>query len=368
MLSPAVLQCLYEAHHHVPCEQLLQTSSLKFPHTQYGEEVTPLDCYRLGCCLAHSSCNVCLQLRLNSDMLHHLMLGLRSSNTRTSSIQTLFLRPPITQPLLAILNEIPQQFLRGLDLSHCELDREMANHLATVVPKLKSLRCLDIRGNPIGSGGLVKLLHSLTSLSLDSLNLINVGLGCPDISALSPLLSENSSLRRLSIGDEGLPDDCLSILVQTTLTCRSLHTLHLWLLDLRPYMSSMSHLLSSKACHLSKLELHGCKIGEDNCKALSRGLTTNSSLTSLVFSMFDVPLSGQLGRGGAEALADMILTNSKLENLEILFDRSISRPGAEALVAALKLNRTMKLLKLPQQHFTPSEIFSMDTRVKWSSP
>ena len=368
MLSPAVLQCLYEAHRHVPCEQLLQTSSLKFPHTQYGEEVTPLDCFRLGCCLAHSSCNVCLQLRLNSNMLHHLMLGLRSSNSRTSFIQTLFLLPPITQPLLAVLSKVPHQFLRGLDLSHCELDGEMADHLATIVPKLKSLRCFDIRGNPIGSGGLVKLLRSLASLKLDSLNLINVGLGCPDIAALSPLLSENSCLHHLSVGDEGLPDDCLSSLIQTTLTCHSLHSLHLWLLDLRPYMSAMSHLLSSDNCHLSKLELHGCKIGEDNCKLLSTGLSRNCSLTSLVLSMFDIPLSGQLGRGGAEALADMILTNSNLENLEILFDRSISRPGAEALVAALKLNRTMKLLKLPQQHFTPSEIFAMDTRVKWSSP
>ena len=369
MLSPAVLQCLYEAHRYVPYEQLLQTSSLKFPHTQYGEEVTPLDCYRLGCCLAHSSCNVCLQLRLNADMLRHLMLGLRSSNTRTGSIQTLFLRPPITQPLLAILDEIPHQFLSGLDLSHCELDREMADHLATVVPKLKSLRCLDIRGNPIGSGGLAKLLHSLRPLdSLDTLNLINVGLGCSDISALSPLLSENCSLRHLSVGDEGLPDDCASSLIQTTLSCCSLHSLHLWLLDLQPHMTAMTRLLSSNECQLSKLELHGCKIGEDGCKALSKGLSTNSHLTSLILSMFDVPLSGQLGRSGAEALADMILTNSKLENLEILFDRSISRPGVEALVAALKLNRTMKLLKLPQQHFTPSEIFAMDTRVKWSSP
>ena len=368
MLSPAVLQCLYEAHRHIPCEQLLQTSSLKFPHTQYGEEVTPLDCYRLGCCLSHSSCHVCLQLRLNSAMLHHLMLGLQSSNMRTSSIQTLFLRPPITQHVLAILGEVPHQFLRGLDLSHCELNREMADHLSTVVPRLMSLQCLDIRGNPIGAGGLVKLLHSLTSLSLHSLNLINVGLGSSDIAALSPLLSENSHLRCLSVGDEGLPDDCLSNLIQTTLTCHSLHSLHLWLLDLRPLVSSMSLLLASDNCHIGELELHGCKIGEENCKLLSKGLTTNSSLTNLVLSMFDVPLSGQLGRGGAEALADMILSNSKLENLEILFDCSISRPGAEALVAALKLNRTMKLLKLPQQHFTPSEIFAMDTRVKWSSP
>lgn len=368
VLSPAVLQCLYEAHLYVPCQQLLQTSSLKFPHTQYGEEVTALDCYRLGRCLAHSSCNISLQLRLNSDMLHHLSLGLRSSNTRSNSIiQTLFLRPPITEPFIAMLDEIPHQFLRGLDLSHCELDREMADCLAAALPKLKSLRCLDIRGNPIGSGGLVKLLHSLRPLSLDTLNLINVGLGCSDISALSPLLSKTSSLRCLSIGDEGLPDDYLPVLIQTTLTCCSLDTLHLWLLDLRPHTSSMSQLLSSKECQLSKLELHGCKIGEDSCKVLSKGLAANSSLTSLVLSMFDVPLTGQLGRGGAEAIADMILTNSKLENLEILFDRSISRPGAEALVAALKLNQTMKLLKLPQQFFTPSEIFAMDTRVKWSS-
>ena len=57
-----------------------------------------------------------------------------------------------------------------------------------------------------------------------------------------------------------------------------------------------------------------------------------------------------------------------LENLEILFDRSLGRSGADALIAALKVNRTLKLLKLPQQHFTQHEIVAMDTRVKWSSP
>ena len=87
-----------------------------------------------------------------------------------------------------------------------------------------------------------------------------------------------------------------------------------------------------------------------------------------MLSKFDIPLSHQLGRGGAEALADMILSNNTLEKLEILFDRSLSRSGADSLIAALKLNRTLKSLKLPQQHFTQSEIVAMDMRVKWSSP
>ena len=367
-LSPTVLQCLYEAHKHVPCEQLLQTSNLTFPQAQYGEEVTPLDCYRLGCCLAHSSCNVCLQLRLNSTMLHHLLIGLQSSDSMTSSVHTLFLRPPITQDILTLLHDFPHQFLRGLDLSHCELNRETVDHLATIIPRFLSLQRLDIRGNPIGAGGLVKLLHSLTSLNLETLNIINVGLGCSDITALSPLLSEDSCLHHLSVGDEGLPDDCLNTLIQTTLTSHSLHSLHLWLLNLKPCVSLLSLLLASEKCHLNEFELHGCKFGEECCQLLSKGLTSNTSLTSLILSMFDVPSSHQLGRGGAEALADMIKLNATLENLQILFDRSLCRSGAEALVSSLKTNKTLKILKLPQQHFTQSEMVAMDKRIKWSSP
>ena len=367
-LSPTVLQCLYEAHREVPCEQLFQSSSLTFPQAQYGEEVTPLDCYRLGCCLAHSSCSVCLQLRLNSTMLQHLQLGLQSSGNTNSSIHTLFLRPPITQHTLNVLGSIPEQFLKGLDLSHCDLSKEMVDRLALVIPRFRGLRHLDIRGNPIGAGGLVNLLHSLASLNIEKLNMINVGLGCPDIAALSPLLSQSSSLRCLTVGDEGLPDDCLATLVQAALSSQSLLTLHLWLLDLRPHRSLVRQLLASKKCQISKLELHGCKVGEECCKFLSTGLSSNTSVTSLVLSMFDVPLSQQLGCHGAEALANMISTNTTLENLEILFDRSLERSGSDTLIAALKLNRTLKSLKIPKQHFTQSEIIAMDTRVRWSSP
>ena len=369
MLSPTVLQCLYEAHRHIPCEQLLQTSSFTFPQAHYGEEITPLDCFRLGCCLAYSSCNVGLQLRLNSTMLQHLQLGLQSSGHTGSSIHTLFLRPPITQTTLNLVGAIPHQFINGLDLSHCELSRETVDHLAKIVPGLLSLHHLDIRGNSsISAGGLVKLLYSLRSIHLEMLNIINVGLGCSDIAALSPLLSESSCLRCLSVGDEGLPEDCLSTLIQATLSSHSLSSLHLWLLNLQPHMLQLSKLIASENCNISELELHGCKVGEECCKLLSKGLSSNSSIRSLVLSMFDIPLSHQLGRGGAEALADMILSNNTLEKLEILFDHSLSRSGADSLIAALKLNRTLKSLKLPQQHFTQSEIVAMDMRVKWSSP
>ena len=367
-LSPTVLRCLYEVHKQVQCEQLLQSSSLTFPQAQYGEEVTSLDCYRVGCCLAHSSCNLCLQLRLNSDMLQHLQLGLRSSGNTSSSIHTLFLRPPITQHVLNLVGGIPHHFLKGLDLSHCELSREMVDHLATIIPRFEGLQHLDIRGNPIGTGGLVNLLHSLMSLNIKTLNIINVGLGCPDIVALSPLLSEASSLCSLSVGDEGLPDDCLCTLIQTTLCSQSLLSLHLWLLDLKPHMSLMSQLLASGNCQINELELHGCQVGEACCMLLSAGLSSNTSITNLVLSMFDVRLPEQLGCKGAEAIASMIKSNTTLENLEILFDRSLGRSGADALIAALKVNRTLKLLKLPQQHFTQHEIVAMDKRVKWSSP
>ena len=367
-LSPTVLHCIYEAHKRVPCDQLLQTSSLTFPQAQYGEEVTPLDCYRLGCCLSHSSCEASLQLRLDSSMLEHLKLGLCSSGYTTSSIRTLFLRPPIKKHILNVLASIPHQFLKGLDLSHCELSSETVTQVAKVIPNLLSLRHLDIRGNPIGPGGLVNLLHSLTPLSLEKLSIINVGLGCPDVAALSPLLSQPSSLRQLSVGDERLPPECLGTLIQATLASDSLHSLHLWLVDLKPHMSLLSDLLASHACHIHELEFHGCKVGEEGCKLLSKGLTCNGSLKHLVLSMFDVSLRDQLGRGGAEALADTILSNNTLENVEILFDRSLTRSGADSLVAALKLNKILKSLKLPQQHFTQSEIVAMETRIKWSSP
>jgi len=73
-LNPFVLRCLYEAHEKVACETV---HNISFPYIQYGERVLPLDCFAIGCCLAHSTCTLlshdftCFfsQLELNTELI-----------------------------------------------------------------------------------------------------------------------------------------------------------------------------------------------------------------------------------------------------------------------------------------------------------
>ena len=370
LLSPSRLQCLFEAHKHVSCDHIFRKKKeVTFPQAQYGEDTTALECYQLACCIAQSTCNLKLRLRLDTKMLQHFLLGLRSSAYSATKVETLFLRPPITEHTIATLRELPPLLLTGLDLSHCNLNSSTVHQLATVIPHLISLTHLDIRGNPIGEGGMVNLFHSLTSLcSLKALNVINTGFGCMDINALAPLFSNWSALKKLCIGDENVHSECIPVLLHTTLTNSQLEHLQLWLVDLQPHMNMLANLLCAKHSSITRLEFHGCKIGEDGCQLLAHSLCANTSLRNLVLSMFDVPTTNQLGPQGATALANMLRVNRMLENLEISFDRSLEHNGALSLVSALKDNKTLKLLKLPQQHFSQTEMNVIDKRVLWSSP
>ncbi len=373
-LSTLLLRCLHEAQERLPCESVLGSRKIVFPQAHYGEEILPRDIFALGWCLVHSRCTLSLRLRLDTEQLRMLSLGLRASstssgNSRASIIDTLYLRPPVSKATMSTLSNLPPTAaIHGLDLSHCELEAPVLNALAPVVPKLKSLRHLDIRGNQVGDGGLVKLLHALSNNSqLQSLSMINTGIGSKDVAALSLLTSPRQSLKELRIGDEGMTDDIVDSLVSSVFETSSLHCLHLWFTNLTSNADLLAKLLKTNS-NINSLEFHACKLGSNGCTKLAEALKTNTTLRTLVLSMFDVPSLHQIGTEGAVAFADMLRTNPKLEYLELPFDRSMGRHGALALVDSLKHNYALKHLKLPQQHFEPVEIPTIDTRVRWSGP
>lgn len=371
-LSSQLLQCLHEAHEKTLCESALESRALVFSQAHYSEEILPGDMFSLGWCLGNSSCTLSLRLRLDSEQLRMLSLGLRASDcspTGSSTIDTLYLRPPVPQEAMETLSSLPSHVaIHGLDLSHCEATAAVLNALGAAIPQLTSLRHLDVRGNLVGEGGLVQFLHALSkSRTLQSLSMINAGLGPKDIVALSRLISPQQTLKELRIGDEGMSDDITNLLVSTVFKTSSLRSLHLWFTDFKSSVDTLAGLLKANS-NVSELECHACKFGSHGSKQLARTLESNTAISSLVLSMYDVPSPDQIGSEGAVALADMLRTNTKLERLELLFDKSLERQGALALVESLKHNRTLKHLKIPQQHFKAGEISAMDPRISWSGP
>lgn len=369
-LSPFALRCLYEAHEQVPFESVAGTASISFPQVQYGEEILPIDLYMLGSCLAHSSCRLQLRIRLDIEMLQMLTLGLQSlpSCEIISSIETVYLRPPVTQRTMTVLSNLPAPVIHGLDLSHCKLDRNLISSLANIIVSKTSLKELDVRGNTLLPGGMVPLLGALEKLpGLRSLNIINTKIGCADFEALFHLVQSPSGLQELRVGDEGMSSECVTMIVDGVFARSSLKSVHLWLMDLRPTMSAVSRLLQGNS-NLAVLEMHGCKIGSSGSKSLAVSLGKNIALEKLVLSMFDVPVSDQIGIDGALEFAEMLKVNKSLESFEILFDKSLGRTGSMSLVKSLDTNTTIKHIKIPQHYFSPMEVMSISKRVEWSGP
>ena len=369
-LSPFALRCLYEAHEQVPFETVASTTSISFPQVQYGEEILPLDLYMLGSCLAHSSCKLQLRIRLDLEMLQMLGLGLQSVpvSDLSSSIETVYLRPPVSQQTINRLFDLPAPVIHGLDLSHCKLDRRLISCLANIIPSKTSLKELDVRGNALSPGAMVPLLNALEKLpSLRSLSIINTKIGCADFEALFHLVQTHGGLKELRIGDEGMSAECVSMIVDGVFARSSLKSVHLWLMDLRPSLGAVSHLLQSNS-NLTSLEMHGCKLGSPGSKALATSLCKNTTLEKLVLSMFDVLVSDQIGTDGALEFAEVLKVNKSLEQFEILFDKSLGRTGSMALVKSLDMNSTIKHIKIPQHFFSPIEVMSISKRVEWSGP
>ena len=370
-LSPFGLRCLYEAHEQMPLEKIgAETPSISFPQVQYGEEILPLDLYMLGSCLARSSCRLQLRNRLDIEMIQMLALGLQTvpACDISSSIETVYLRPPVSQLTINRLLDLPAPVVHGLDLSHCKLDQSLVCCLANTIATKTSLKELDVRGNSLSPGDMVPLLQALGDVpSLECLSIINTKIGCADFKALFELVQTHSGLRELRIGDEGMSSDCVSMIVDGVFAKSSLESVHLWLMDLRPSMPALSRLLRDNS-NLTILEVHGCKISSHGSKMLASALTQNTRLETLVLSMFDVPVSDQVGPDGAVEFAEMLKTNTSLEHFDLLFDRSVGRTGSMSLVKSLDVNSTIKHIKVPQHYFSPMEVMSMSKRVEWSGP
>ena len=92
-------------------------------------------------------------------MVKMLVCGLKSKKEVQSSIEELDLSGnPIKEEGIAHLKEVPRNVLQQiskLHLSHCNLGRTALNLLSDIIPKVTSLKHLDISENPVEGGGMV---------------------------------------------------------------------------------------------------------------------------------------------------------------------------------------------------------------------
>ncbi|KAF9956198.1 hypothetical protein BGZ72_002950, partial [Mortierella alpina] len=91
--------------------------------------------------------------------------------------------------------------------------------------------------------------------------------------------------------------------------------------------------------HFDGFDLSKFRIGDDGALALSKTLTTNTTLTTLDLR------GNNIGNDGALALSEALKTNSTLSSLNLQYN-SIGENGAQALAKALKTNKALTTLYL----------------------
>jgi len=350
-VNPFLIQCLYEAQEEVPCD-----SKVKF----LGSNVTLFDCFAVGYCIAIRNYIWVLLLPgsgLGAEMVKMLVCGLKSKNEVQSSVEELDLRGnPIKEEGIAHLKEVPCNVLQQiskLHLSHCNLGRTALNLLSDIIPKVTSLKHLDISKNPVEGGGMVKLFQALESLhSLHTLKIGCTTISCDDIRALSQMIIPTCSLEELDIGDKGMTPECVELMMNTVFSQSSLKKLRIWEVEL-----NFTFLPLSGNKNLTELQLLCCNFGSKGISSLADALHTNTVLKNLTINTMSSRY--QIGTEDSKALSELLKTNRTLEVLSLMCDKSLGEAGTADLISALEYNSTLQHLVIPKQ----AGLSSTDSRV-----
>jgi hypothetical protein len=150
---------------------------------------------------------------LACDAVEHLGLGV--GDFRGNDVQ--FFVPALLR----------MRALKTLDLSHMSLDSESIKALAPVFTKLSGLQRLSLNGNPVGQSGAATLADSVSSSSMQWLQLEHTGIGAEGFKLLLPLLQrQSSSLTWLSVENCGLGPDGATAMASIIGRFQHLHELN----------------------------------------------------------------------------------------------------------------------------------------------
>ena len=179
-----------------------------------------------------------------------------------------------------------------------------------------TLTTLDISNNYIGPAGAIALARALAGMTaLTILYISNNYIGPAGAEALTEALQNNAKLTTLDIRANNIGPDGAKALAGA---------------------------LASNAT-LTTLDIRGNNIGDEGAIALAGALAINATLTTL-----DIRFN-QIGDAGAQALAGALQGNTKLTTL-LYINRNliINNESVEALLNALKVNKTLKIIDIEE--------------------
>ena len=360
-----ILHWLFEAQDNDTITKLLGSSDVQL-HKKF-REVIPFDCFVLGYCMSHSNCTwkiPLLDCNIGDEGVELLVRGAVEVETHcTGEISEINLgQNNISSKGVKQLVNFPKRLinkLRIFTLHDNNLGPDSCVALAHLIPDMPHLKKLDLSNNPnIGQGGVVPLITSLTACnSLETLWLLNTGIGVKDCQALSELLSQSKSLKELHIGGNDLPPEAVELIISGL----GLNATLEWLWMTNSQISLLETVLMASLLNTNRtlvhLNLAECNIVSDGAPQLANALCTNSTLEKLDMR------GNAIGPIGAASFAKMLLENKSLKVLN-LQDDSIGEEGTEQLIDSLTHNTTVEELWLPSNNKSCSARGGVGSRVR----
>ena len=325
----------------------------------------------------------------------------------------------LTSQSLCHLQDIPVHYLhhlKSLDLSRNNLNRIAVDHIAKTIPHMPQLEKLMLSYNrDIQRGGAVSLVSALCDhKALKSLDLSLTNIGEEDCEQLAQLLSSSQRLEELNVSYNSLSSNSIHILFKRLQQNSSLKKLLIGDISRHPNHISLqamktlsAYLQDKEKCKLEKLDLSQCDISSDTAVELAHGLSQNCSVKVLYLSHYPIGdkgaaalgqamtektitelwlascditttggaalaslmdnsiievlnISGNSLGGAISSIANALEDNKTLKRLYMLNDDSLSQSNVENLMNSLTNNTTLEELWLLKK-------FRVDTdkRVKW---
>ena len=238
------------------------------------------------------------------------------------------------------LNNILQNKIDELYLSHSNIDDKQSALLANALQNNQSLTFLNLGWNQVGDAGASALANALqNNHSLTNLYLSHNQVGAAGASALANAIQNNHSLTNLDLDRNQVGAAGASALATALQNNHSLTNLYLSHNQVGAAGASALANAIQNNHSLTSLGLGANKVGAAGASALANALQNNHSLTKLDLS------ANQVGDAGASALANALQNNHSLTNLDLGWNQ-VGAAGASALATALQNNHSLTNLNI----------------------
>ncbi|XP_006019256.2 ribonuclease inhibitor isoform X1 [Alligator sinensis] len=205
--------------------------------------------------------------------------------------------------------------IRNLTLSYCELTKDNAELLTSVLCAKPTLKELNLSNNELGDAAIKQLCRGLmdSNCNLELLHLENCGVTAESCADLSNVLRTKPSLIDLAVGDNKFGDAGLALLCQGLL---------------------------HPNCKVQKLWLWECDLTAASCKDLSNLIRTKESLIEMSL------ITNSLGDAGMDLLCQGLKDpKCKLQSLW-LRECGLTSACCESIRSVLSTNMSLKELQI----------------------